>query len=139
MKKNGVLHSRQSRKEMFLTIEDRIQKGIRIRVCPCPSSHTSNFQNFPATPRRHCTSLVKQNNLTPMRKRIPVLGAGPGGKPWVPVDAFVHHCRIFSTLFSSFIVVKNKQFLYSLNFIEFHRKLFQTSNNGPLGNIQLCY
>ncbi len=33
-----------------------------------------------------------------MRSWIPVLGMGPGGNFWVSVDAFVHHCRIFSTI-----------------------------------------
>ncbi len=27
-----------------------------------------------------------------------MLHAGPGGKPWVSVDAFAHHCPIFSTV-----------------------------------------
>ncbi len=80
---------------MLLTIEDRIRKGIRIRVRPIPSSHASKFQNFPATPRRQCASLAKQNNLAPMRRRIPLLGAGPVEKFCVQVDAFAYHCQIF--------------------------------------------
>ncbi len=54
----------------------------------------SKFSCHPSPPGH---LMVKQNNLAPMRRRIPELGAGPGGKPWIPVDAFAHHCRIFST------------------------------------------
>ncbi len=67
--KNDVFHSRRARKEMFLMIEDQIRKGIWIRVRPCPSSHTSKFQDFSATPRHHRTSLAKQNNIAPTDSR----------------------------------------------------------------------
>ncbi len=52
---------------------------------------------FPATPYHQCTSFSKQNNLAPMRRRIPILGVGLEGKLRVQVDAFAHHCRIFLT------------------------------------------